>query len=69
MWKPGQIVTVNHKKYRVKSTKKTNKWLGCSFCDFDDSGHISRICARICYRPHTKLDDYSYLEEIHPAKG
>lgn len=66
MWKPGQIVTINHKKYRVKSTKMC---LGCSLCDFDGSGETLGVCGSICYRPHPKLDDFSYLKEIHPAKG
>ena len=63
MWKPGQIVTVNHKKYRVKSTKTC---IGCFFCDFK-FGY--ETCARVCYPYHPKLDVRAYLKEIHPAKG
>lgn len=62
MWKNGQIVTINKKKYRVKSVQH---YLACSRCALD--GAISK-CDRICFSKDRKLSDYQYLEEI-PAKG
>lgn len=67
MWKPGQIVTINHKIYRVKSaTRRCWRELGCNLCDFKFS-YIE--CAHVCHPFHPKLDSFSYLKEIHPAKG
>lgn len=63
MWKNGQIVTINKRKYRVKSAQLLH--FACDNCAFD--GQISD-CDRICFSIEKKLGDYQYLEEI-PAKG
>lgn len=64
MWKNGQCVTINKKRYRVKSSPRG--YFACNLCtlccdaDFD--------CDSICFSENNKLDGDGYLEEI-PVKG
>ena len=64
MWKPGQIVTVCGKKYRVKTVP--HGYLACNLCAL--CCNACTDCDPICFSKDRKLSDYQYLEEI-PAKG
>ena len=66
MWKPGQIVTIDRKKYRVKSVQ--HWYLACSRCALNCRYSTNAICDSICFSVDSKLDGDQYLEEI-PAKG
>lgn len=73
MWKPGQIVTIDGKKYRVK---KTSSPLNIVYCEkvcsiWENYNHRTEgapplICNDLCFSvfPKTKLSDGLYLEEI-----
>lgn len=59
MWKPGQIVTIKGKRYRIKKSKRG--WTECcSYCQ------ISNMCDTLCKKPTQKLPDDCYLKELHP---
>lgn len=63
MWKPGQIVTINSKRYRVKCVGLYS--LPCTRCEF--LHNPNDICDSICYPDETskaRLDEYCYLELI-----
>jgi len=74
MWKPGQIVTVLHKRYRVKKVtnslnvvnceKLCSIWKNHSFC----KGKVAPlICYELCFNTFlkNKLSNGLYLEEIN----
>lgn len=59
VWKPGRIVTIGGKKYRVKH----NKFRRCSRCPSKSPTiSLTAVCAACC--AHTGY--YEYLEEIKP---
>jgi hypothetical protein len=62
MWKPGQIVTINHKKYRVKSAP--HGYLPCVLCAL--CCNISILCDPICFSENYKLGKHQYLELMEP---
>lgn len=61
MWKPGQIVTIEHKKYRVKHGRV--RW--CRFCPNNKPGNFLTAVCVACY---TNCGYYDYLEEIKPKR-
>lgn len=58
-WKPGQIVTINGKKCRVKH----NKFRRCSTCPSKAPTFSQTAVCTACY---THTGYYDYLEEIKP---
>lgn len=62
MWKPGQIVTICGKKYRIK--KAPYNALPCEKCNIRDPFPEHEPCLT-CFS-NSKMPDYSYLEEIKP---
>ena len=62
VWKPGQIVTIEGKKYRVKH----NKFRRCGICPSKaHTFYLTAVCAACC--AHTGY--YEYLEEIRSKKS
>jgi len=59
MWKPGQIVTIKGKVYRVKHSK--TRW--CRTCHRTKRGLIPIAVCRACF---IHCGFYEYLEEIKP---
>ena len=66
MWKNGQCITVNGKRYRVKYRQLP--YLPCPACAFVNTLGGNEICDKLCFSVLPKLGDNQYLEEI-PAKG
>lgn len=60
MWKPGQLVTVCGKTYRVKSTPRG--YFSCDLCAL--TCDTAADCDPICLSKDRKLRVYQYLEEI-----
>lgn len=63
MWKNGQCVTVNGKRYRVKS-RQFPYFLPCPACAFVNSPEGNTVCDKLCFSIPQKLGDNKYLEEI-----
>lgn len=62
MWKPGQIITVGGKKYRI--TKRPSTGYSCYVCDNRDTHECHEPC-RTCI--HGKRMPYTcYPKEIKP---
>lgn len=61
MWKPGQIVTIRGKKYRI--TKDTVDF-DCTVCDHCDMP-VGREPCHTCLWGH-KMPDNCHLQEIKP---
>lgn len=61
MWKPGQIVTICSKRYRIK--KAPDYYLPCNKCD--NNGTLPDEPCRTCFSD-SRMSDYNYLEEIKP---
>lgn len=56
MWKPGQIVTIKRKRYRIVKLKREYTFIKCINCDLFDKN----MCD-ICKSPNN-----CYLKELHP---
>lgn len=62
MYKPGQLLTINHKVYRVKHT--TNVLIVCKFCDARET------CFTLCAGVLCKNVPYDcYLQLIKPKSS
>lgn len=61
MWKPGQLVTIKGKVYRVKHDKNRH----CRTCPRYKPGIFPSAVCVACY---THCGLYEYLEEIKPKK-
>lgn len=69
MWKPGQIVTIKHKKYRVKrcydhSCDHINT-PACIYCDFCDKESYETPCSTLCI---LQTPTYPYMTESEGRK-
>ena len=74
MWKPGQIVTIRGKKYRVKKSSHrlniVDREMICSiwknYNHGSSEGSIPYLCFELCFSkfPEAKLSDDLYLKEI-----
>lgn len=62
MWKPGQIVTICGKRYRIK--KVPYRDLPCRECGSGDTLPEHEPCLTCCI--DSRMPDYGYLEEIKP---
>lgn len=60
MWKPGQLVTINKKVYRIRK-RDFNTQSGCYECAFSDNSWSEEPCAATC--PHKMYYEY-YFELI-----
>lgn len=61
-WKPGQIVTIEGKKYRIKKVLYHD--LPCTKCNIKDPFPKHEPCLT-CFSD-SRMSDYSYFEEIKP---
>lgn len=75
-WKPGQLVTIDNKVYRVKRVRNP---LGIVFCEIQcsiwknyksgKSDNPPSICNNICYNTNPKLvEDGLYLKQVYPKR-
>lgn len=62
MWKPGQIVTICGKRYRIK---KEQNGMTCSKCAGRHIIHTSDEPCNTCLNSW-KMAPYNYLEKIKP---
>lgn len=73
MWKPGQLITINKRVYRVKRTKRS---LGVVICDMqcdmwlDDNPMRTvlekKVCQNICLSTSSPMSGDCYLERVTP---
>lgn len=60
-WKPGQLITLRNKVYRVKEAKDFQTCSNCAFANIK----ISEFpCNSICFSSKRKTRIYCYLKEI-----
>ena len=62
MWKPGQLVTINHKTYQVKKSKY--HWGVCVFCAFLHYEPDADPCSKCGVE---KIPSGCYLKRIYKA--
>ena len=61
MWRAGQCVTINGKKYRIVKRKDGN-FVNCLQCSLFDV----ELCYSLCEKPTAKVPDDCYFKEIKP---
>lgn len=61
MWRAGQIVTIEGKKYRIVKRKDGN-FVNCLQCGLFDA----ELCYSLCEKPNAKVPDDCYFKEIKP---
>lgn len=61
MWKPGQCVTINGKRYRIVK-RKDGKFVNCLQCSL----FRADLCGSLCEKPTAKVPDDCYFKEIKP---
>lgn len=59
MWKPGQLVTIENKVYRVKHSKNRR-------CRIYPRRKVGLPLSAVCIACYTHCGYYEYLEEIRP---
>lgn len=57
MWKAGQIVTIEGKRYRIVKSESC-----CACCDL----HGKQLCTALCSNRVQKVPSDCYLKELHP---
>lgn len=66
-WKPGQIVTIEGKKYRIKRLHPDN-WRQCEKCAFMKAPFYG-VCSDLCIFSHSKkVPADCYFELIEPKQ-
>ena len=66
MWKPGQLVTINHKTYQVR--KDENYWGACTLCAFLHYEPDVYPCSKCAVSSKdVKVPDKCYLKRIYKA--
>jgi len=67
MWKPGQLVTINGKVYRVCYGKRI---IVCHKCAFEKESLVKctllRKCALLCNKIEKKYIMRSYFKQVYP---
>lgn len=62
MWKPGQLVTIDHKTYQVRY------WRACTLCAFLHYESDVYPCSKCAVsREDVKIPDKCYLKRIYKA--
>lgn len=61
-WKPGQLITINNKVFRIK---KANSMYTCTYCYFAYLGG-GGLCYDYCISLSKKIPRNCYLEEVKP---
>ena len=61
LWRAGQIVTINGKKYRIVRGKD-GSFVNCLSCSL----FCAELCYSLCEKPMAKVPDDCYLKEIKP---
>lgn len=66
MWKAGQIVTINHKKYRI-AQNHTNSGMQCIYCEFKHQNGDIYPCDKCLFPPSLSIiPENCYFKEIKP---
>lgn len=70
MWKPGQIVTINGKRYRITRSRSSLGIIACEYvCSFyNKDTPFSCFKQKLCFHPESKLPDDCYLKHIKANK-
>ena len=61
MWKPGQLVTIEGKVYRVCYEKRT---IVCHKCAFEKESLVE--CSVVCNKIEKKYMMLSYFKQVYP---
>lgn len=64
-YKPGQLITINHKVYRVKDGSDIG-W--CDNCDLNEDRHDCEDCRTTFPNCTDKIGSYCYLELVVSKK-
>lgn len=63
MWKPGQLVTINRRTYRIVKGHKA--WYTCILCDFEHMEPGDYPCKQCSWS--TLMPDECYLKRVYKA--
>lgn len=63
MWKPGQLVTIEGKVYRICYAPEN--FYGCYKCAFASS-RVCTLANLFCYKIEKKYIMYSYFKQVYP---
>ena len=73
MWKPGQLITINGRVYRVKRTRRSFGVVICyDQCDMwldDNPEHPmceKKVCQDICFSASGQMPEDCYLKRVKP---
>jgi hypothetical protein len=76
MWKPGQLVTINGRVYRVKRTRRFSGLVVCEIqCDIWLDNRLrcpvykKEVCQRICFSASGLMPEDCYLVRIKPKSS